>query len=99
MTRKPVLYVGNVNDHDITNPTKNPYFQQLVSHGQKKQAMVVPIAIKMEKDLGGLNDDEANEIISYLGIKQLGLQTIIQASFQLLKLANYFTVGKKEVRA
>lgn len=99
LTRKPVLYIGNVNDHDITNPTKNPYFQQLVNHGQKKQAMVVPVAIKMEKDLGGLNDDEANEMISYLGIKQLGLQTIIQASFQLLKLANYFTVGKKEVRA
>ena len=54
---------------------------------------------KIESELSELDDDEKKEFLSDLGIEESGLDQLIKATYSLLGLATYFTVGKDEVRA
>ena len=53
----------------------------------------------MEEQLYDLNDDEKLLFLDDYGIKDSGLDRLINASYDTLRLITYFTAGKKEVRA
>lgn len=99
LTRKPMLYIGNVNDEDITKPILNLHFQKLAEYAKSKQSPALALAIKLEKELAEFTPIEAQEMMQTLGINESGLQMVIKEAFQLLNLSTYFTVGKKEIRA
>jgi len=46
-----------------------------------------------------LDEEEAAEFLSELGIEESGLEKIIRTAFDKLGLISYFTAGIKEVRA
>ena len=54
---------------------------------------------KIEEELVGLDDDEAQEFLTDLGVVESGLEQIIHHAFDKLGLQSYFTAGKMEVRA
>ena len=54
---------------------------------------------KIEEELSELNDEERLEFLNDLGISEAGLDKLIQATYSLLGLATYFTVGSDEVKA
>ena len=54
---------------------------------------------KLEADLAGLEDEERIEFLESVGIKNSGLDKLIFASYNLLGLKTFFTVGTDEVRA
>ena len=58
----------------------------------------MPIA-KMEEELSGLDKEEKQAFLDDLGIKESGLDQIIQAAYHLLGLRTFFTVGEPECRA
>ena len=57
------------------------------------------ICAELEAQIAELPADEKEMFLSELGIKQAGLDTLIQKSYDLLGLMSYLTAGKPEVRA
>ncbi len=90
LTRKPILYVLNVDDDQL----KNNY----VLPGIKEEEQLA-ISVKTEFELVELSKDEAAEYLLSLGIKETGLDRLISASYKLLGLITFLTSGPKETRA
>ena len=57
------------------------------------------ISAKIEEEISQLDDDEAKEFLSEMGLDEPGRDRVIKAGYELLQLETYFTVGPKEARA
>jgi len=66
---------------------------------EQEKAVVVAICNKLESEIVELEDDERLEFLQEMGMEEPGLDRVIRAGYQLLKLHTYFTAGVKEVRA
>lgn len=97
LTAKPVIYVCNVSEADIT--TGNAYVAQVEALAQEEQAEVVMISAKIEGELGELSDEEAAEFLSAYGLSEPGLNRLIRKGYSILNLITFLTAGEKEVRA
>ncbi|MED1202718.1 redox-regulated ATPase YchF [Heyndrickxia acidicola] len=99
LTSKPVLYVSNVGEEDVADPSENEYIQRVRDYAHKEGAEVIVVCAKIEEEIAELDDDEKAMFLSELGIEESGLDQLIKAAYSLLGLATYFTAGVQEVRA
>lgn len=99
LTIKPMLYVANVSEDEISDPDNNEYVQQVREFAKGDNAEVIVVCAKIEEEMAELDDDEKAMFLEELGIEEAGLDQLIRASYNLLGLATYFTAGEKEVRA
>lgn len=99
LTQKPMLYVANVSEDDIVDPSSNKYYLELVEIAKKEGSTVIPVCAQMEQELSELDDDSKKEFLADFGIEESGLDKLIKESYSLLGLATYFTAGEKEARA
>lgn len=99
LTIKPLIYVANLGEEDIEDPTSNPYYNQLLEYANKQGSDVVPICAKIEAELAGLPRDEKQAFLKELGIQESGLDILIKEAYALLGLCTFFTVGVDECRA
>jgi GTP-binding protein YchF len=97
LTSKPVLYCCNVLESEIH--TGNAHVEKVRAHAAAEGAGVVVISGKIEAELSQLEPDEKQVFLEELGLKESGLDTVIQAAYALLGLSTYFTAGVQEVRA
>ena len=99
LTVKPMLYVGNISENEIENPDSNPNIQKLKDFAKMENADVIPLCVKIEEELSGLEKEDEKEMLEALGLKESGLDKLIKASYKLLGLMSYLTAGEPEVRA
>jgi ribosome-binding ATPase len=99
LTNKPLLYVANIAEDGYATLANNHYFQQVKIRAEKEGAQVVPISCEIESQISKLPDDEKKEFLTSLGIAEPGLNPLVRATYRLLKLATFFTVGEDECRA
>ena len=90
LTRKPILYVLNVDDAQLVSGFKLP---SIPSESQ------LAISVKTEAELADLSPAEAREYLATIGIAETGLDRLIRASYELLGLITYLTSGPEESRA
>ena len=99
LTIKPVLYVANVGEDDVADPSGNQYVQTVKEYAAKDDAEVIVICAKIESEIAELEGEEKEMFLSELGIEESGLDQLIRKAYSLLGLATYFTAGVQEVRA
>jgi ribosome-binding ATPase len=99
LTNKPILYVANIAEDGYGSLAQNAYYQQVLARAKKEGAEVVAISCEIESQISKLPQQEKLEFLNTLGIKEPGLNPLVRATYQLLKLATYFTVGEDECRA
>ncbi len=97
LTIKPIIYVANVNESEISE--ENNYVKNLKEYANKENAQVIVICAKIESELSELDDEEKKEFLNELGIQESGLDKLIKSSYKLLGLSTYLTAGPDEVRA
>ena len=97
LTSKPVLYICNVSEEDAT--TGNKYSKLVQDIANKEDAVSILISAKIESEISQLQPEEKNEYLVELGLKQSGLEQVIQSGYKLLNLITYFTSGVQESRA
>ena len=97
ITAKPIIYVANVDEDSLTK--ENEYVEALKEYASKEDSQVLVICAKVESDLAELEEDDKKELLNDLGIEESGLSKLIKATYTLLGLKTYFTVGKDEVKA
>ena len=97
ITLKPIIYALNVEDSDIN--TGNNYTKLVEDYAKKEGSETAIICAKLESELSELDEEEKNLFLDDLGIKESGVERLINKTYDLLGLATFFTVGKDEVRA
>ena len=99
LTSKPILYITNVSEDELTNPENNEYVKKVQEYAKQENAEVIPVCVKVEEELSGLDENDKNEMLEALGIKESGLDKLIKKSYDLLGLMSFLTAGEPEVRA
>jgi GTP-binding protein YchF len=98
LTEKPIIYLANIKEEDIGNPD-NKYVQEVKDYAKEENAKVISLCAKVEEELSELDESDKKEMLEALGIKSSGLDQLITATYDILGLSTYFTVGPDEVRA
>lgn len=99
LTTKEMLYVANVSEDDIMDPSENEYVKIVKEFAAKENSQVIVVCAKIESEIAELDDEEKKVFLEELGIEESGLDQLIRAAYDLLGLATYFTAGVQEVRA
>jgi GTP-binding protein YchF len=98
LTLLPQLVVANLDDADIAAPEK--VLGPLRDAAAKHRAMsVVGVCAKLEAEIAQLEPAEAVAFREDLGLHEPALDRVIHATYELLGLISFFTVGDDEVRA
>ena len=97
LTSKPILYVCNVDE--ASAGTGNSLSDKVAEMAARQGANTVVISAQIEEEISQLEEDEAQDFLEELGLKEAGLDRLIREGYDLLQLETYFTVGPKEARA
>ncbi len=97
LTDKPILYVANVAEEEFNR--ENRHVQEIERVAKQENAAVVVISGKVEQEIAVLPVEERKVFLADLGMKESGLDRLIQAGYALLGLITFFTVGEEEARA
>lgn len=94
LTAKPIIYVFNLDEEDLSNTEKQAELRGLVA-----PSPALFINARFEQDLNNLSDTEITEMLEMYGVEETGLAKLIQEAYKILGLQSYLTAGPKEVRA
>jgi len=97
LSAKEVIYGANTDEDGLLED--NDYVKAVKEYAAAKGSEVITLCAKIEEELVGLEDDEAEEFLKDLGVEESGLAKIIKTAFSKLNLISYFTAGVKEVRS
>ncbi len=97
LTAKPVIYAANVSDEDLA--TGNEFVEKVRQYVAAENAQVVIVSAQVEAELVELAPEDKADFLESLGVTEGGLAPLIRATYKLLGLRTYFTVGEKETRA
>ena len=99
LTRKPVLYVANVDEHELElgSPHTRKLMEAVATYDP--EAEVVEVCASLEAELLALEPEERQEFLAEHGLQESGLARLVRAGFRLLGLHTFFTIGDNEVRA
>jgi ribosome-binding ATPase len=97
LTAKPVIYAANVSDEDLASG--NEFVEKVRQYVAAENAQVVIVSAQVEAELVELAPEDKADFLDSLGVKEGGLAPLIRATYALLGLRTYFTVGEKETRA
>lgn len=94
LTAKPVIYAFNVDESGLTDDALKQKLSTLVA-----PARSLFVSAKLEEELKGLPDADAQELLESYGVSETGLLQLIHAAYDTLGLQSYLTAGPQEVRA
>ena len=98
LTLMPQLVVANVDESDVADPeTVLAPLRALAS--KHRSSAVVHVCAKLEAEIAELPLDEAKAFREEAGLHEPALDRIVRATYGLLGLISFFTVGPDECRA
>jgi ribosome-binding ATPase len=92
---KPKIFVCNVDEQSVQNGNKytNAFTEKF---GQEK---TLTISADIENQINELDVNEKKNYMEMIGLKETGLNMLIQKGYEILELDTYFTSGPEETRA
>jgi ribosome-binding ATPase len=99
LSLKPMLYVLNLGEGDAARANVADQFAAEAGLKQRLRTGVSAICGKVEAELAQMSEADAAEFLSSYGLKESATSRLINASYQLLGLISFFTVGEDECRA
>ena len=88
LTAKPVLFVANVDEGAAEPPP------ELVQYAERQGAGVVAVSARLDAELAAMDDEDAVEMRTDLGLAESGLDAVVRGAFSLLELIAFFTAGE-----
>ncbi len=99
LTTKPILYIANISEEQLENAENDEMVLKVKEYAAKEKAEVIPLCVKIEEELSGLENEDKREMLEALGLEESGLDKVIKKSYDLLGLMSFLTAGEPEVRA
>ncbi len=97
ITAKPVLYVANVAEDDLSGESEAA--AMVAAHSERTGSQWVALCAKLEAELAELDETERGEMLEAMGLAEPAIGPMARAVYALLGLASFYTAGEKEVRA
>lgn len=94
ITAKPVIYLFNVDETDLSSSDKKSLLEKLVAPSR-----AIFVCAKLEDELKNLDEVDRIELLNSYGQEESGLIQLIHAAYDTLGLQSYLTAGEQEVRA
>ncbi len=95
LSLKPKIFVCNVDEQSIKNG--NLYTKKFISKFGQENSLI--ISADIENQINELDFNEKKNYMEMIGLKETGLNMLIQKGYQILELDTYFTSGPEETRA
>ena len=89
LTKKPILYIANISEEQIENVENDELVNKVKEYASKEKAEVIPLCVKIEEELSGLDDEDKKEMLEALGLDESGLDKVIKRSYDLLGLMSF----------
>lgn len=99
ITAKPVMYVANVAEEQVSDPFSVEAVQKVKALAASEHNAVVPVSAKIESELAEMDDEERAVFLADLGLTESGLDRVISKGYSLLNLMSFLTAGEQETRA
>jgi len=99
LTLKPMIYVANLSESEIGDPSNNKNYLDLCELAKSENTVVIPVSAQVEADLASLEEEEKKLFLSELGVEYSGLERLTRAAYSILGLETYFTAGTDELKA
>lgn len=94
LTEKPVIYMFNVDEQELTDEDLKKRLAESVAPSQ-----AVFVNAKLEAEMSGMSAGERKEFLKEYGVEEDALGELIKAAYKTLGLQSFLTAGPKEVRA
>jgi len=95
LTQKPLLHMINLDEEDIPH-IETP--EKIFSFADDKERVVLAFCGKIEMEIMEL-EEERQAFLDEYGLKELSADKFLKASYALLGVITFFTIGKEEVKA
>ena len=95
LSLKPKIFVCNVDEQSVQNG--NDYTKKFISKFSQENTLIVSADI--ENQINELDLSEKKNYMEVIGLKETGLNMLIQKGYRILELDTYFTSGPEETRA
>ena len=92
---KPKIFVCNVDEKSIQSG--NNYTKIFIEKYSNEKTII--ISADIENQINELEDNEKKNYMEMIGLKETGLDMLIQKGYQILELDTFFTSGSEETRA
>ena len=100
LSLKPVLYVLNVDEQTLRDPSNHDRYQTICSEIEEQtRHEYLTICADLESEMIGMDREEKMMFLEDLGLEEPGLDRLARAGYKLLDRITFFTGGEKEVRA
>lgn len=99
LSSKPIIYVANISEDALISGEDEDFVTAVREIASTEDAEVVTVSADIEEQIAQLEEEDKDEFLAELGLDRSGLDKLIQASYKLLGLMSFFTVGPKETRA
>lgn len=98
LTSKPILYICNVLESEAAGGNKLSALVEEMAKAEGTRTVI--ISSKIESEIANLESEEEKQMfLESINLDQTGLSKIVKASYGLLDMQSYFTIGPKEARA
>ena len=95
LSLKPKIFVCNVDEKSVKNG--NSYTKNFIEKFGTENTLI--ISADIENQLNQLDVNEKKNYMNIIGLKETGLNTLIQKGYKILQLETFFTSGSKESKA
>ena len=95
LSLKPKIFVCNVDEQSVKSG--NAHTKAFISQYGNESTLI--ISADIENQINQLDDDEKKNYMEMIGLKETGLDLLIQKGYKILELDTYFTSGPEETRA
>ncbi|MDE0520305.1 MAG: DUF933 domain-containing protein, partial [Candidatus Dadabacteria bacterium] len=99
LSEKPVIYVCNVSEEDVSGAAENAEVLRVREHAERSGDDVIVVSARIEAEIAELEGEEKTAFLEELGLRTTGLDRLVNCAYSNLGLLTYFTAGPKEVRA
>ena len=95
LSLKPKIFVCNVDEQSVQNG--NNYTKAFIDKFGQENTLIVSADI--ENQINELDINEKKNYMEMIGLREIGLNMLIQKGYKILELDTYFTSGPEETRA
>ena len=93
MTAKPYIYVFNCDQDELGDEDLKARMREIVAPNE-----AIFLDAKFESELVEMEEDEAREFLTEMGVEEPGLDVLARVGYDTLGLQSYLTAGPKEAR-
>lgn len=99
LTRRPVVYVINVDEERAAAAEDDPLVQPVIRLASERGMKALVLTARFEEELASLDPEERADFLDDLGLQEQARDRFLRLAHDVLGLITYFTGNERETRA